>query len=147
MLGKIKEEAAMFLTKSITTLNDVLSFIVYFITAIVLLAIFAKVYEKMTPFREFDLIRRGDVAAACSFGGALLGFAIPLASAIAHSLGLIDMILWGAIALIVQLLTFQVIKLIFPTIVADIPNNELSKGIFLGIVSLIAGILNAACIT
>jgi putative membrane protein len=137
----------MFLTKCITTFNDVLSFIVYFLTAIVLLAVFAKVYEKMTPYREFDLIRRGDVAAACSFGGALLGFAIPLASAIAHSLGLIDMILWGAIALIVQLLTFQVIKLIFPTIVADIPNNELSKGIFLGIVSLIAGILNAACIS
>jgi putative membrane protein len=137
----------MFLTKCITTFNDVLSFIVYFLTAIVLLAVFAKVYEKMTPYREFDLIRRGDAAAACSFGGALLGFAIPLASAIAHSLGLIDMILWGAIALIVQLLTFQVIKLIFPTIVADIPNNELSKGIFLGIVSLIAGILNAACIS
>jgi putative membrane protein len=137
----------MFLTKSITTFNDVLSFIVYFTTAIVLLAIFAKVYEKLTPYREFDLIRRGDVAASCSFGGALLGFAIPLASAIAHSLGLIDMIIWGAIALGVQLLTFQVIKLIFPTIVADIPNNEISKGIFLGIVSLIAGILNAACIS
>ncbi|MBA4395683.1 MAG: hypothetical protein C0407_19190, partial [Desulfobacca sp.] len=131
----------MFLTKSVTTLNDVYNFIVYFITAIVLVAIFTKVYEKITPYREFDLIRRGDVAAACSFGGALLGFAIPLASAIAHSLGLIDMILWGAIALVIQLLTFQVIKMIFPTIVADIPANEVSKGIFLGIVSLIVGIL------
>jgi putative membrane protein len=137
----------MFLTKSTTTIFDVYNFILYFITAVVLLVIFAKIYEKITPYREFDLIGRGDVAAACSFGGALLGFAIPLASAIAHSLGLIDMILWGVIALIVQLLTFQAIKMIFPTIVADIPANQVSKGIFLGIVSLIVGILNAACIT
>lgn len=137
----------MFITKINTTFNDVYSFLVYFVTAILLLVIYAKVYEKVTPYREFDLISNGNTAAACSYGGSLLGFTIPLASAITHSPGLFDMMLWGLIALIVQILTFLVVRLIFPAIVADIPANQLSKGIFLGIVSLLVGILNAACIS
>lgn len=137
----------MFISKINTTLNDIYSFIVYFITAIILLVIYSKVYEKITPYKEFDLIANGNTAAACSYGGSLLGFTIPLASAITHSPGLLDMMLWGLIALIVQILTFLAVKMIFPAIVADIPANQLSKGIFLGIVSILVGILNAACIS
>ena len=57
------------------------------------------------------------------------------------------MIIWGIIALVVQVLTFYAVQKIFPGIVADIPANQVSKGVFLGIVSLAAGILNAACMT
>ncbi len=137
----------MFFTRFNATLHDVYGFVAYFISAIILLVIYSKIYEKVTPYREFDLIREGNTAAACSYGGSLLGFAIPLASAITHSPGLFDMLLWGCIALIVQVLTFLAVRLIFPTLVADIPANKVSKGIFLGVVSLIVGILNAACIS
>jgi len=77
----------------------------------------------------------------------LLGFAIPLASAITHSVSLVDMLVWGVIALIVQLLTFCVVRMIFPGLTSNIPANQASEGLFLGVVSLVAGILNAACIT
>ncbi len=137
----------MFFTKTITSLSGLGGFVAYFVVAVLLLIIFAEIYSRVTPYKEFQLIGDGNVAAACSMGGALLGFAIPLASVIAHSAGLIDMILWGIIALLVQLGTFMVVKKIFPTIVSDIPANQRSKGIFLGIVSLAVGILNAACMT
>jgi len=137
----------VFFTKIMTSSSAVAGFISYFVTAVLLLFLFSKIYEKVTPYREFSLISNGNTAAACSFGGALLGFAIPLASAIAHSGGLLDMILWAMIALIVQLLTFFTVRMAFPGIVADIPANQVSKGIFLGIVSLVVGILNAACMT
>jgi putative membrane protein len=137
----------VFFTKVATSVSGLAGFVSYFATAIVLCIFFAKVYEQVTPYREFDLIRQGNTAAACSFGGALLGFAVPLASAIAHSAGLLDMVIWGIIALVVQILTFFVVRKIFPGIVADIPANQVSKGVFLGIVSLAAGILNAACMT
>ena len=137
----------MFFTKVATSVSGLAGFISYFATSIVLLFLFAKIYERVTPYREFELIRQGNTAAACSFGGALLGFAVPLASAIAHSAGLLDMIIWGIIALVVQVLTFYAVQKIFPGIVADIPANQVSKGVFLGIVSLAAGILNAACMT
>lgn len=137
----------MFITKVVTSFSGLAGFVAYFAAAIVLLICFAKIYERVTPYREFELIREGNTAAAFSFGGALLGFAIPLSSAIAHSQGLIDMIIWGSIALFVQLFTFFIVRKIFPGIVADIPANQLSKGVFLGMVSLTVGILNAACMT
>ncbi|MBF0495374.1 MAG: DUF350 domain-containing protein [Deltaproteobacteria bacterium] len=129
------------------SLSGLLGFLTYFVTAMVLLYVFARIYDKFTPYREFDLISEGNTAAACSFCGALLGFAIPLASAIIHSAALLDMIIWAIITFVVQLLTFIAVRKIFPTIVADIPANQVSKGIFLGFTSLIVGILNAACIS
>ncbi len=137
----------MLTEKIVTSISGLQAFLIYFAASIFLLVIFALVYVMVTPYREFRLISEGNMAAAYSYSGALLGFAIPLASAITHSVGLIDMIIWGIIALIVQIVTFLVVKLIFPAIAIDIPANQASKGIFLGIVSLVTGILNAACIT
>jgi putative membrane protein len=137
----------MFFSRFNATLNDFYSFIVYFISAIILLLLYAKIYEKVTPFREYELIRQGNTAAAISYGGSLLGFSLALASAIMHSPGLGDMILWGFIALLIQIFTFVVVKLIFKDLVAGIKANKISEGIFLGVISLMVGILNGACIS
>jgi putative membrane protein len=137
----------MFFIRFNATLHDFYSFIAYFISAVILLLLYSKVYEKVTPFREYNLIRQGNTAAAISYGGSLLGFAIPLASAIMHSPGLLDMILWGSIALIIQTLTFLGVKLIFKDLVTGIKANKISEGIFLGVVSLVMGIINGACIS
>jgi putative membrane protein len=120
---------------------------VYFGVCIGLLALFAVLYAMITPYHELSLIREGNTTAACSYSGALLGFIIPLASAVTHSVGLLDMIIWGIVALIVQVATFFIVRLIFPSIVQDIPHNQVAKGIFLGVVSLTVGIINAACMT
>lgn len=123
------------------------SFAAYFGSSILLLVVFAFIYSHVTPYREFSLIAAGNDAAAYSLAGALVGFALPLASAVSHSVGLGDMLIWGLIALLVQILTFLVVRVIFPKIVADIPANQISKGVFLGAVSIAVGILNAACMT
>ncbi|NTV14826.1 MAG: DUF350 domain-containing protein [Desulfobulbaceae bacterium] len=128
-------------------LSGLASFATYFGSSLLLLVVFATVYSHVTPYREFSLIAAGNDAAAYSLAGALVGFALPLASAVSHSVGLGDMLLWGLIALLVQILTFLVVRLIFPKIVADIPANQISKGVFLGAVSIAVGILNAACMT
>lgn len=129
------------------SLTGLANFTIYFGTSVLLLALFAFIYTHVTPYREFALIAEGNVAASCSLGGALIGFAQPLASAIAHSVNLGDMILWGGIALLVQILTFLVVRIIFPRLIADIPAGKVSKGLFLGIVSIVVGMLNAACLT
>lgn len=123
------------------------NFAAYFGSSILLLVIFAFIYSQVTPYREFTLIATGNVAAAYSLAGALIGFSLPLASAVSHSVGLSDMLLWGVVALLVQIFTFLAVRLIFPKIVADIPADQVSKGIFLGAVSIAVGILNAACMT
>jgi putative membrane protein len=127
--------------------TGLIGFASYFSIAVLLLGLFSAIYAKVTPYKEFSLIARGNLAAAYSFSGALLGFAIPLASVIAHSVSIPDMVIWGIIAMLVQLLTFIIVRRIFPAIVSDIPANEVGKGVFLGAVSVVIGILNAACIT
>ncbi|MEO5357625.1 MAG: DUF350 domain-containing protein [Nitrospirae bacterium YQR-1] len=124
-----------------------MAFISYFASSIVFLVLFCVIYMRITPYNEFKLINEGNTAAAWSFSGALTGFVLPLASAIKHSVSLVDMCVWAAVALIVQIISFIAVRLIFPSIVKDISSNQLSKGIFLGVISVATGVLNAACLT
>ena len=122
-------------------------FLIYLVASLVLLALFIAIYIWITPYRELALIREGNAAAAASLSGTVLGFSIPLAHAIAQSLNLAEMALWGVIALVVQLLVFFAMTRLTPGIVRDIPAGKLAPGILLGTLSLATGILNAACMT
>ena len=123
------------------------AFMLYLATSLALLSLFILAYIWITPYHEFTLIREGNVAAAASLSGTILGFVIPLAHAVALSVNLADMALWGLIALVVQLLVFFAVTRIIPGIARDIPAGKLAPGILLGALSLGTGILNAACMT
>lgn len=129
---------------SFATFDD---FMLYLAVALVLLALFIAVYVRITPYREIVLIREGNMAAAYSLSGAVLGFAIPLAAAIHHSVNLVDMAIWGLVALVVQVLAFVVVKLLVPALPRDIPADRTSAGFFLGALSVAVGMLNAACMS
>jgi putative membrane protein len=75
----------------------------------------------------------------------MLGFALPLASAIAHSVVVEEMLMWGAIALLVQLLVYAAARRMLPDLAHRIPEGSVAHGIFLGALSLAGGLLNAAC--
>lgn len=123
------------------------AFLVYLAASLALLALFVVIYIWITPYRELTLIREGNVAAAASLSGTIVGFVIPLAQAVALSVNLADMALWGLIALVVQLLVFFSVTRIIPGIARDIPAGKLAPGLLLGALSLATGILNAACMT
>ena len=131
----------------ITSLSTLPAFILYFAAALALTALFLWIYVAVTPWSEFKLIGEGNVAAAISLAGAVLGFVLPLASVIAHSVGWLDMIVWGAVALGVQLLVLVVARRIAPGIGAAIEQGKAAPAIALATASLAVGILNAACIT
>lgn len=121
-------------------------FAIYFVTSVIFLVIFIAIYTSITPYHEFELIRLGDHAAAVSISGAILGFVIPLASAVAHSVSLMDMAIWGFIAMAVQVLVFIFIKH-FITKFDSGESISMSFAIFIAAVSVACGILNAACMT
>jgi putative membrane protein len=56
--------------------------VVYFCTAIIAVVAYLFVYTRVTPHDEFKLIRDNDPAAAIALGLSLLGFVLPLVSAI-----------------------------------------------------------------
>jgi len=121
------------------------NFLVYFVSACVLTAIFLAVYTRLTPHDELGLIRDGNVAAAVALVGSLLGFVIPLASVITHSVNLAELAIWGGVALAVQLGGFMAVRLLLPHVSQAVEQGGLSGGVFLAGLSIALGILNAAC--
>ena len=126
------------------SLTGLPAFLVYFCTAIFAVVVYLFVYTRITPNDEFKLIRDNDPAAAVALGLSLLGFTLPLVSAIAHSANIVDCLIWSLIALIVQIVVYFVIKIPVPNLSAKIAAGELAPAIWLGLSSLAAGALNAA---
>ncbi len=122
-------------------------FLIYLGISSLLLVMFVAIYVRITPYREVGLIREGNMAAAFSLSGALIGMVIPLSNAIQFSVNPIDMVIWGFIALAIQLLVFIIARIALPHIAQDIPAGKQASGFFLGAISIAAGILNAACMS
>src|SRR6185295_13128523 len=121
------------------------AFLVYFCTALVAVVTYLFVYTRVTPHDEFRLIRENDPAAAIALGLSLLGFALPVVSAIAHSANVWDCMIWSVIALIVQIVVFFIVRIPVPNLPQRIADGELAPAIWLGLASLAFGAINAAC--
>lgn len=129
------------------SLQYVDDFLVYLALSLVLLTLFTWLYDKVTPYDELSLIRNGNVAAAIAYSGAIIGLALPLASAVAHSVNAVDMMIWGAFALAVQLLVYFAVRRLLPRLNEQIPEDRAAPAVLLAAMSIGAGIVNAACLT
>jgi putative membrane protein len=127
--------------------GNILIFLLYFGTSVVLLVAFLAAYTLLTHIHEWRLIASGNTAVALALGGAMTGFALPLASAIVHSQSLTDMIITAAIASVVQLFCFAAMRLLRRDARAALAQGDLAEGVFLASMSLVLGILSAACLS
>lgn len=98
---------------------------------LLILVLGAGLYILLTPHKEIRLIREGNVAAAVSLGGVLVGLAIPLAVSLNASTSLIDIGLWGAATIAVQLLVFRLIDLVLHGLPKRIQDGEMAAAAFL----------------
>ena len=122
-------------------------FLIFFVVAAVLTILFVVIYTRVTRHNELALIKKNSRAAAIAFSGSLIGFALPLASTMINSVTVVEMALWGLVALIVQVLVYLLIRLPMPRVSERIEADEVAAGIWLGACSMVAGILNAASMT
>ena len=104
------------------------------------------IYQLITPWHEMRLIRAGNLAAATSFSGAILGLAIPLAFCMATSVGVLDIIIWGFVALVIQLLTFRLAYILLRGLPKRIEDGEIGAAILVVAVKLSVALINAAAI-
>lgn len=102
-------------------------------TGVTVLILFlgAVIYVLLTPHKEIALIREGNTAAAVSLGGVLLGLAIPLAASLRASTNLIEIGLWGAVTVVVQLLVFRLIDMLLRGLPKRIQDGEMSAAALL----------------
>jgi putative membrane protein len=129
------------------SLNELPWFFVHMATALALTLLFLIIYIWVTPHPEIKLIREKNVAASLAVSGSLIGFCIPLTSAIINSGSLVDVVVWGVVALLVQIIIFYLVCLPIPKISERIEKGEIASGLWLGSASLAGGILNAASMT
>ena len=122
-------------------------FAAYFAVALLLLGVFLVIYLWMTPYPEIKLIRDGNAAASASLSGAVVGFVLPLASAIKNSASLVDMLIWALIALLVQLLAYFLVHRLLPHLPRDVADGKVASGVFLAAIAISFGVLNAACMS
>jgi putative membrane protein len=132
---------------AIESLAGLPAFAAYFAVALLLLGAFLAVYLWMTPYPEIRLIREGNTAASASLSGAIIGFVLPLASAIENSVSLADMLVWALVALLVQLLAYFLVHRLLPHLPRDVADGKLASGVFLGATAISFGLLSAACMS
>ncbi len=124
-----------------------LNYLLYVCSGILLVTIFGKVYTWFTPYNELALIRAGHGAAALSFAGALVGFALTLAACAIYHASFVAFIGWALAAMLLQLLGYVAMTRLIPDLKQQILDDNMAVGGFLGAVSLVIGILNAGCLS
>jgi len=109
---------------------------------------FMALYRWITPHDEGALIRAGNPAAAITLGGAVLGYVIPLASALSHTVSLPEFVAWATLAGVIQFLTFFIIRMVaLKDVSARIERGEIATALFVFAISISVGVLNAACMS
>jgi putative membrane protein len=125
-----------------------LAFLIAFVAAGLFTIVFKVIYQAATPYNERKLIRDGNVAAAITLGAALLGYILPLASALENTVSLIEFAAWAVLAGVIQIVTFTIVRMIVMRDLSDrVERGELAAAIYMGSISIGVGLLNAACMT
>jgi putative membrane protein len=102
------------------------------------------IYTIMTPHKELALIRAGNPSASLAYGGVIVGLAIPLGSCLAHSFGLFDLLIWGTVTLLIQLLAFRFADIFLRGLPRRIAEGDVAAAVFLmavkiGLALIVAG--------
>lgn len=104
-------------------------------------------YVWITPWDEMALIRSGNTAAAISLGGAIIGLAIPLAFAMAASVSVYEILIWGPVTLLLQIIAFRVADLVLRDLPARIEAGEVGASTLLVSIKLAVAAINAAAVS
>ncbi|MGE0724510.1 MAG: DUF350 domain-containing protein [Alphaproteobacteria bacterium] len=115
-------------------------------TTLAILVIGILLYEAITPYRELQLIRTGNTAAGIALGGAVVGLALPLAACMARSVAVWDIIVWGVVAVLLQLVAFAAVAITVRRLPDAIAKGEEGAAWLLASFHLAFALINAAAI-
>jgi putative membrane protein len=118
-------------------------YLAYMFSSVAMLAATVAIYAWITPYDELRLIRAGNTAAALSLGGTTIGLALPLWSVATYSYGLLDLVIWGGVALAFQVAAFYAATLLLKGFREGIEADRVGYGALLGAVSIAVGLVNA----
>ncbi len=123
------------------------NYLLYFVSTLAMLIVSVFIYVKFLPYDEIALIRRGNSAAAVALGGTIIGYATVVYAATAHGRDLLETAVWSGVALVSQIIAYEVVHFAFRDFKAEMEKGDLSYGIALGAFSIAVGLINAGCLT
>lgn len=129
----------------VQSLHGFVPFIKYMAAALLMLSAYVLVYLWATPHNEIALIKDNNSSAAISFAGALIGYVLPLTTAMNVSANIIDFVLWGLIAAMLQIALFFSIRFVFPLMIDRIEKGQVAMGITIASLSVAMGLINSTC--
>jgi putative membrane protein len=121
--------------------------LMHFVVTIAMLAVGVTIYIWITPHKDVALVRAGNVAAAISLSGAILGLAIPLAMSMSVSVNVADIVIWGLLTLVIQLIVFRLADLILRDLSARIEAGEIAAALLLSAIKLAVAVITAAAVS
>lgn len=128
--------------------DGALAFLIAFAAAAFCTIVFKILYQIATPYKEGELIRQGNTAASVALASALVGYVLPLASALSHTVSLPEFLAWAVLAGVLQIAAFLIVRqVVMPDVKARIEANDMAAAVYLAGISLAVGLINAACIT
>lgn len=131
-------------------MNLYVNFASYLGVALLLLAAGIVLFMISTPkLKEISLIGEKNVSAALVLGGKIIGLAIVLGAAAEYSISLFDMVIWGIIGIVSQVIVFilaEVITIRF-SIHKAIEDDNRAVGVMLFSLSLAIGWIVAKCLS
>jgi putative membrane protein len=115
-----------------------------FAITIVLLVIGVVIYTMVTPFRERELLQRGNAAAATVLSGAVVALAIPLAALLATTRAVLDILIWGVVAILLQLITVLIVLHLLKRLHLRVDDGSIAAALPIAAAQLAIALLNAA---
>jgi putative membrane protein len=125
----------------------VINYALHLVAAGLLLFVFFLIYTWIVPFDELKLIRQGNVAAALTLGGALIGFSMTVASGLLHTDNLVSFAAWSAAAAAIQLLTYVLVSHLLHMSKQQIEGNNVAFGVLLASISISVGAVSAGALS
>lgn len=139
--------------------SSFMNFLTYLVVAIPLLLIGIKIFMWQTAYNEMHVIRdaasadndikdEAGIAVAHSLGGKVVGQALVMASAIFHSVSIGDLVIWGVVGIIFQVLVSVAFEKLMPFKVSDeVCKGNIAVGLFSSRISFAIGLILAALIS
>ena len=121
--------------------------LLHFAVTLAILAVGVTIYHLITPYHELRLIRNGNTAAAVSFSAAIVGLALPLAVCMAGSVNVWDIVIWGVVTLLIQLLAYRIGDALLKNLPTRIENGEMGAAILVLGIKLAVAMINAAAVS
>lgn len=123
--------------------------IVYFIAAVIAVAIFLVVLEVVTKYKAWEGIKKGNIAIAMATGGKIFGVSNIFRFSIEHNDSLYEALVWGAVGFVLLLVAYFIFEFLTPMFKVDdeIENDNRAVGLIAMLISIGLSYVIGASIT